>query len=58
MNVFISDKDTATFFVQFFRPKITPNLNINARMSWSISEILKPFKKLAVLYYQVFLDPK
>ena len=33
MNVFISDKDTATFFVQFFRPKITPNLNINARMS-------------------------
>ena len=23
-------------------------------MSWSISEILKPFKKLAVAYYQVF----
>ena len=22
-------------------------------MSWSISEILKPFKKLAVVYYQV-----
>ena len=23
--------------------------NISARMSWSISEILKPFKKLAVI---------
>ena len=32
---------------------MTPNLNISARMSWSISEILKPFKKLAVVYYQV-----
>ena len=29
--------------------KITPNLNISAAMSESISEILKPFKKLAVV---------
>ena len=33
--------------------KINPNLNISARMSLSISEILKPFKKLAVVFYQV-----
>ena len=34
MSVFISDKDTAKTYIQFFRP----------RMSWSIYEILKPFK--------------
>ena len=53
MSVFISDKDTAKLYVHFL-DKITPNLNISARMSWSISEILKPFKKLAVSqFYQV-----
>ena len=36
-----------------FYTKITPNLNISARMSRSISETLKPFKKLAVVYHQV-----
>ena len=35
----------AEFYVQSFWIKITPNLNISARMSWSISEILKPSKK-------------
>ena len=42
MSVFVSGKD-----------QNNPNLNISVRMSWSISEILKPFKKLAVVYYQV-----
>ena len=42
--VFISDKDTAKLYVQFCRPKSTPNLNISVRMSWSISEILESFK--------------
>ena len=51
MSVFISDKDTATLYIQFFETKIAPNLNISARTSWSISEILKPFKNLAVVYY-------
>jgi len=36
-----------------FLDQYNPNLNISARMSWSISEILNPFKKLAVVYYQV-----
>ena len=36
-----------------FQTKKTSNINFSARMSWSISEILKPFKKLAVVYYQV-----
>ena len=35
MSVFICDKETFNFTV---------------RMSWSISEILKPFKKPAVMY--------
>ena len=39
--VFTSDKDK-----QFFQTKII--LNISARISWSISEILRPLKKLAV----------
>lgn len=33
--------------------KITPNLNIIAWMSWSISETFKLFNILATLYYQV-----
>ena len=33
----------------FFKP--TPNLNISARMSWSISDILKPFKKKKDIQY-------
>ena len=41
MTVFISDKDMA---------KLS---NISARVSWSISVILKSFKKLAVVYFQV-----
>ena len=52
MNVFIFDKGTAKLYVRFFYAKITPILNISARMSWSTSEILKLFKKLAVMYYQ------
>ena len=52
MSVFtccISDKDPVKLYVQLFRPnKITLNLNISAKTSWSISEILKPFKKLAI----------
>ena len=50
MSVFISDKEFASYF---FKTKITPNLDISARMSWSISEISKLFKKHAVMYYQV-----
>ena len=38
-------------FTSNFLDQITPNLNISARMSWSISEILKLFKKLAVMDY-------
>ena len=55
MSVFIhvADKDTAKLYIQFFQTKITQNLNISARMSWSLPEILKQFKKLAVAYYQV-----
>ena len=30
-----SDKDKAKLYAQFFCSKITPNLNITARMSWS-----------------------
>ena len=49
MSVFISDKDTAKLYIHFFRStKITPNLNISA-ISWSMSKIFKPFKKLAVV---------
>ena len=33
MSAFISDKDAAKLHVQFFLDKITPNLNISARMS-------------------------
>ena len=53
MSVLISDKDTAikTLVKSNFWTKITPNLNyISVRMSWTISEILKPFTKLAVVF--------
>ena len=53
MSVFTSDKNTAKLYIQFFQTKITPNLNISARMSSSLSEILKQFKNLTVMYYQV-----
>ena len=36
-------------FTSNFLDQITPNLNFSARMSWFISEILKPFKSLAVI---------
>ena len=36
---------TAKLSSTTFKTKITPSLHISARMSWSISEILKPFKK-------------
>ena len=37
-----------------FRPMGgNPSGAVSARMSWSISQILKPFKKLAVVYYRV-----
>ena len=35
-------------FTSNFLEQITPSLNISITMSWSISEILKLFKKLAV----------
>ena len=47
MSVFIFDKDTAKLYVQFLDQN-NPKSEISARR-----EILKPFKKLAVLYYQV-----
>ena len=53
LSVSICDKNTAKLYVQFFSAKITPNLNISARMSWSISEILKPLTKHEVVHYQV-----
>ena len=31
MSVFISDKDTAKLYLQFFLTKITPNLDISAK---------------------------
>ena len=47
MSVFTCDKNMTKLWVQFFFTKITPYLNISARMSncWSVSEILKLFKK-------------
>ena len=42
----LSDKGKAKLYIQFFRLKKT-DLNISTR---SISEILKPFKKFAVMY--------
>ena len=52
-GVFIADKDTQ-LYVQFLRPKKPKSINVSSRMSCRyISEILKPVKKLAVVYYQV-----
>ena len=44
MAVFIPDKDKAKLYL-IFQTRITPNLNVSARMSLSISEIVKPFQK-------------
>ena len=54
MSVFISDKDMAKLNVQYFssRKENNSKSNISARMSWSTSEILKPFKNRAGVYYQ------
>ena len=52
MSVFISDKDTTKRYVQFLDQNNLKS-KYKSRMSWSISEILRPFKKLAVVYYQV-----
>ena len=52
MSFIISDKDTAKLYVQFFGQE-KPQINkISARMNRPISEILKPLKILAVVYYQ------
>ena len=53
MSVFISHEDTAKLYDQFLDQNNPKSRIISARKSWSISEILKPFKKLAVVYYQV-----
>ena len=48
LNECLSDKDMAKLYIQFFRLKKT-DLTISTR---SISEILKPFKKFAVVFNQ------
>ena len=48
LNECLSDKGMAKLYIQFFRLKKT-DLNIRTR---SMSEILKPFKKFAVIYNQ------
>ena len=53
-SVFISDKKTRLNFTSNFYTKITPNLNISARMSWSISEKIEAVEKYrSWVYYQV-----
>ena len=53
MSVFLSEQDTARLYVQFFLDQNNPkSKSFSARMSWSMSEILKSFKKLAVVCYQ------
>ena len=47
LNECLSDKGTAKLYIQFFRFKKKTDLNISTR---SISEILKPFKKFAVMF--------
>ena len=47
LNECLSDKGMANLYIQFFRLKKKTDLNISTR---SISEILKPFKKFAVMY--------
>ena len=39
-------------FTSYFLDQNNPILHISARVSGFTSEILKPFKKLAVVYYQ------
>ena len=54
MSVFIYIwKTQSNFTSNFFKPKY-PQIDIGARMNWSTSEILTSFKKLAVVYYQVW----
>ena len=50
MSVFIFDMDRLNFKSNLLDQN---NLILGARISWSISEILKPFEKLSVVYYQV-----
>ena len=47
LNECLSDKGTAKLYIQVFRFKKKTDLNIRTR---SMSEILKPFKKFAVIY--------
>ena len=49
MSVFIFDKD------RLIQSNLLDqnNLILGVRISWSISEILKPFENLSVMYYQV-----
>ena len=50
MSVFIFDKDRLNFTSNLLDQN---NLILGARISWSISEILKLLEKLSVVYYQV-----
>ena len=52
MSVFISDKDMAKLYVQFLDQNNSKSKK-SARMSWSMSALLKPLKKLAGVSYQV-----
>ena len=49
LNECLSDKGRAKLYIQFFLLKKKTDLNISTR---TISEILKPLKKLAVMYNQ------
>ena len=49
LNECLSDKGMAKLYIQVFRLKKKTDLNISTR---SMSEILKPFKKFAVIYNQ------
>ena len=55
MSFFISDKDTAKLYARFLDPnnRESKSWSKNELIYTSGSEILKPFKKLAVVYYQV-----
>ena len=43
---------TRVSFTSNFLDQNNPKFKFCARMSWSMSEILKPVKKRAVVYYQ------
>ena len=47
LNECLSDKGTAKLYIQFFRLKKNRSEHLSTR---SISEILKPFKKFAVMF--------